>query len=143
MDKIRLYLGEIDNSDLPIHYGPTSTLFYVEGYYKEENKHLLIEVNDRYILTVNSKCLINRDIPSKCFPVKYIIKYIQTVIVINGEIEERVNTDQSYKIHFHNSFEPVLVFSKEKFKRLIKTVRQQDWRVYRTDGRYTALWSNE
>lgn len=142
MDKIRLYLGEIDNSDLPIHYGPTSTLFYVEGYYEQENKHLLIEVKDEYILTVNSRCLVD-DIPSKCFPVKYIIKYIQTVIVIKGKIEECVNTNQTYKIHFHNSFEPVLVFSKEKFKRLIKTVRQQDWRVYRTDMRYTTSWTNE
>lgn len=142
MDKIRLYLGEIDDPDLPMHYGPTSTLFYVDGYYKEKNKHLFIEVEDRYIRQV-SKGLFDRGIPLKCFPVSYIIKYICAAIEINGELDERTNTDQDYKIYFHNSFEPVLVFSRERFKRLIKTVHQQNWRVYRTDGRYTTSWTED
>ena len=142
MDKVRLYLGEIDDPDLPIHYGPTSTLFYVDGYYEEKNKHLFIEVEDKYIRRVNKGLFDNR-IPLKCFPVGYIIRYIFTAIEINGEMEERIDTDQAYKIHFHNSFEPVLVFSKKKFKRLMKTVHQRNWRVYRTDGRYTTSWTNE
>ena len=143
MDNVRLYLGEIDDPNLPRHYGGTTTLFYVEGYYEQENKHLLIEVKDEYIVTVNSRCLVD-DIPSKHLPVKYIIKYIQTVIVIKGKIEERIDTDQAYRKHFHNSFEPILVFSKERFKRLIKPVFfPQNWRVYRTDVRYTTSWTNE
>lgn len=142
MDKVRLYLGEIDDPDLPTHYGSASTLFYVDGYYEEEDKHLFIEVNDEYIENVDKGILYNIT-PLKYLPVKYIIKHIRIAIEINGELDERTDTNQAYKIHFHNSFEPVLIFSKKKFEKLIKTVRQQNWRVYRTDGRYTTSWSDE
>ena len=142
MDKVRLYLGEIDDSVLPIHYGSTSTLFYVNVYYEEKNKHLFIEVNDEYIENVDKGLLYNIT-PLKYLPIKYIIKHIRTAIEINGELNERIDTNQAYKIHFHESFEPVLIFSRERFKRLMKTVHQQNWRVYRTNGKYTTSWTNE
>lgn len=142
MDKVRLYLGEINNPNFPLHYGPASTLFYVDGYYKEKNKYLFIEVDDKYIKEVDRGLLYNIT-PLKYIPVKRIIKHVRAAIEINGELDERIDTDQAYKIHFHNSFEPVLIFSRKRFKRFMKTVHQQNWREYNTDGRYTTSWTNE